>query len=62
MRGQENRRVIVDGYNFFFLRVIYCIFGCTGSPVLHSAFSSCSERGRSLVVVHRCGALWWLHL
>ena len=32
--------------------LLILIFGCTGSSLLHRLFSSCGERGYSLVAVH----------
>ena len=35
---------------FFFHLFYLFIFGCTGSPLMHGLFSSCGERGYSLVL------------
>ena len=38
--------------NFFLNKIYLFIFGCFGSSLLHTAFSSCGERGLLSVVVH----------
>ena len=37
---------------FFFLIYLLFIFGCIGSLLLRTAFSSCGERGLLFVAVH----------